>query len=70
MPAPAGCILSVDTAVAQHSAKLHVPVARPVRDGPIAGTALVHGMTVATRNVADFAPMGVRLFDPRDASSS
>ncbi len=37
---------------------------------PIAGTALVHGMTVATRNVADFAPMGVRLVDPWNPSSS
>jgi predicted nucleic acid-binding protein len=70
MPAFAGRILPVDTAVAQHSAKLHVPATRPVRDGLIAGTALVHGMTVATRNVADFAPMGVRLVDPWDPSSS
>ena len=70
MPAFAGRILPVDTAVARHSAKLHVPVTRPVRDGLIAGTALVHGMTVATRNVADFAPMGVRLVDPWNPSSS
>jgi predicted nucleic acid-binding protein len=27
-------------------------------------TALVHGMAVATRNVADFAPTGVELFNP------
>ena len=70
MPAFAGRVLPVDTAVARHSAKLHVPVTRPVRDGLIAGTALVHGMTVATRNVADFAPMGVRLVDPWNPSSS
>ena len=30
----------------------------------IAATALVHGMTVATRNVADFAPTGVAVFNP------
>jgi predicted nucleic acid-binding protein len=54
LPAFAGRILSVDTAVAQHSARLHVPNPHPVRDGLIAATALVHGMTVVTRNVADF----------------
>lgn len=70
MPAFAGRILSVDMAVAQQSAKLHVLVTRPVRDGLIAGTALVHGMTVATWNVGDFAPMGVRLVDPWDQTSS
>ncbi|MDY7577548.1 type II toxin-antitoxin system VapC family toxin [Herbaspirillum sp. RTI4] len=57
-------ILPVDTAVAQRSAQLHVPDPRPVRDGLIAATALVHGMTVVTRNVADFAPGGVATFNP------
>jgi toxin FitB len=64
IPAFNGRILDVDTAVAQRSAKLHVPDPRPVRDGLIAATALVHGMTVVTRNVADFEPTGVRTLDP------
>jgi predicted nucleic acid-binding protein len=64
LPAFADRILSVDTAVALRSAKLHVPDPRPVRDGLIAATALVHGMTVATRNVADFEPTGVPLLNP------
>lgn len=64
LPAFAGRILPVDTAVAQRSAKLHVPDPRPVRDGLIAGTALVHGMTLVTRNLADFEPCGVRLLNP------
>ena len=64
LPAFAGRILPVDTAVAQRSAKLHVPDPRPVRDCLIAATALVHGMTVVTRNVADFEPCGVLLFNP------
>jgi predicted nucleic acid-binding protein len=59
-------ILSVDLAVAQRSAKLHVPDPRPVRDCLIAATALVHGMTVVTRNVADFEPCGVVLINPWD----
>lgn len=59
-------ILSVDAAVALRGAQLHVPDPRPVRDGLIAATALVHKMTVVTRNVADFAPMNVPLLDPWD----
>ena len=36
----------------------------PVIDGLIAATALVHGLTVVTRNVADFEPTGVPLLNP------
>jgi hypothetical protein len=43
---------------------LHVPDPRPVRDSLIAATALVHGLVVVTRNVADFEPMGVEIIDP------
>lgn len=64
LPAFAGRILPVDTAVAQRSARLHVPDPRPLRDGLIAATALVHGMTVATRNVADFEPTSVHILNP------
>ena len=64
LPAFAGRVLPVDTAVAQRSARLHVPDPRPIRDGLIAATALVHGMTVATRNVADFEPTGALTFNP------
>jgi len=63
IPAFTGHILAVDTAVAQRSARLHVPSPRPVRDGLIAATALVHSMTVVTRNVADFEPTGVSTFN-------
>ena len=64
MPAFNDRILPIDTAVAQQSARLHVPDPRPLRDGLIAATALVHGMTVVTRNTADFAPTGVHLLNP------
>jgi hypothetical protein len=67
LPAFAGRILPVDTAVAMRSAKLHVPDPRPVRDYLIAATALVHGMTVVTRNVADFEASGAMLFNPWNA---
>ena len=57
-------ILPVDAAVAQRCAKLHVPDPRPLRDAFIAATALVHGMTVVTRDVIDFKAMGVEIFNP------
>nr|WP_200239720.1 hypothetical protein [Thiohalocapsa halophila] len=50
--------------MARAGAKLHVPDPRPVRDALIAATALVHGMTVVTRNVADFAPTGAIVLNP------
>lgn len=56
--------LPVDQAVALRCARLHVPDPCPERDGYIAATALIHGMTVVTRNVADFEPTGVRLLNP------
>ena len=64
LPAFNDRILTVDIAVALRSARLHVPNPRPVRDGLIAATALVHGMTVVTRNVADFEPTGVAVINP------
>lgn len=63
-------ILPIDTAVARHSAALHIPNPRPIRDGLIAATAFVHGMTVVTRNVADFAPTGVSILNPWNAPSA
>lgn len=60
--------LPIDTAVAQRCARLHVPDKRGERDALIAATALVHGMTVATRNVADFQPTGVAIFNPWESS--
>jgi len=35
-----------------------------VRDAVIAATAAAHGWTVAPRNTKDFAPLGVRVFNP------
>ena len=58
--------LPVDVAVALRCASLHVPDPRGERDALIAATALVHGMTVVTRNVADFEGAGVPLLNPWD----
>ena len=64
LPAFRERILPVDTAVAQCCARLHVPAPRPDRDALIAATALIHGLTVVTRNVADFTPTGVEIINP------
>lgn len=36
----------------------------PIKDSLIAATAIAHGLTIATRNRADFANSGVRFVDP------
>lgn len=59
-----GRILPVDKDVARLASRLHLPDPRPERDGFIAATALVHGLTIATRNVTDFEPCGAAVFDP------
>lgn len=41
--------------------------AMPVKDSLIAATALAHGLTVATRNVADFAKAGCAVVNPFEA---
>ncbi|RMX15264.1 type II toxin-antitoxin system VapC family toxin [Vandammella animalimorsus] len=64
LPEFAARTLPIDTAVAQRCARLHVPDRRAERDALIAATALVHGMRVATRHLADFAPTGVPLVNP------
>lgn len=57
-------IVPIDLAVALKCAALHIPNPRPDRDAYIAATALVHGLTVVTRNVRDFAATGVRVLNP------
>lgn len=59
-----GRIVPVDVMVARRAARLHVLDPRPERDALIAATALVHGMTVVTRNVRDFDRAPVATFDP------
>ena len=66
LPAFSGRVLPVDTAVAQRCGRLLVPDPRADRDALISATALVHGMTVVTRNVADFQSTGVPIFNPWD----
>ena len=64
LPGFAGRILPLDVEVALRSAALNVPDRVSERDGLIAATALVHRMTVVTRNTTDFRRTGVALLDP------
>lgn len=64
LPEFSGRVLPVDATIALRCAALHVPDPRPERDAWIAATALVHGLTVATRNTADFEGSGVALLNP------
>jgi toxin FitB len=57
-------ILPVDDAVATRCAHLHIPDRRNEADALIAATALVHGLSVVTRNIQDFEGTGVILIDP------
>lgn len=57
-------IIPIDLAVAQRAAALHTPDPRPERDALIAATAKVHGLRIVTRNVKDFAPLGVDGVNP------
>ena len=68
LPEFSGRTLPIDTAVAQRCARLLVPDKRGERDALIAATALVHGMTVVTRNAADFKPTGVSIVNPWEQS--
>ena len=65
----AGRILPVDEAVAARWAEIAARADRsgkpkPLADGLIAATAVQHDLTVATRNVDDFEPFGVSIFNP------
>lgn len=64
LPAFSERILPVDVAVAQCTAKLHVPDRRSDRDAMITATAITHGMTVVTRNISDFEQTGAELLNP------
>jgi toxin FitB len=57
-------ILPVDTAAALAAAKFHVPVNRPFADSLIAATALLHGLTVVTRDIVEYEPFGIPMINP------
>lgn len=65
----AATLLPINNLVLQQAMKLRQTRRMSLGDSLIAGTALVHGLTVATRNTSDFAWIpGLALFNPFDAS--
>jgi toxin FitB len=64
LPAFTDRVLPIDTDVAKRCARLHVPDPRSERDALIAATALVHGMTVVTRDTTGFGRTGVEVINP------
>lgn len=57
-------VLPITVAVARRWGRLSQRIGNKGLDLAIAATALEHGLAVATRNVADFAPTGVAVVDP------
>ena len=57
-------ILSIDAPVARLWGEQSADRGLPVIDALIAATALVHGLSLVTRNTRDFEATGVRLVDP------
>ena len=57
-------ILAVDLRVAEEWGRLMARRSLPVVDGLMAATALVHGLTLVTRNVKDVAGTGAIVLNP------
>ena len=60
-------LLPIDARVAERWGTLNVPDPVPAVDGLLAATALVHDLTLVTRNVPDMQRTGVQLLDPFDS---
>ena len=64
LPVFSGRMLSFDIPEARRCAQLHVPNPSSYRDAMIAATALVHSMTVVTRDVRGFSRTGAKILNP------
>jgi predicted nucleic acid-binding protein len=57
-------LLSIDRSIAERWGHLNAPDPVPVIDGLLAATAIVHGLTLVTRNLKDIERTGVRCMNP------
>lgn len=62
----AGRVLAFDLDAARVLAGYRVPEHAPYDDALIAAVAQAHAMTLATRNLRHFAPLGLTVLDPWD----
>jgi len=62
-------VLAIDEAVMTVWARISVPDMLPTYDGLIAATAILHGLTMATRNTADYHRAGAQVINPWTARS-
>jgi len=63
-------ILEIDSRVADAWGRMNVPDPLPAVDGLIGATAIVHDLTVATRNARDMSRTGARCLNPFAPTSS
>lgn len=63
-------ILDLDSAIAQIWGRLRVPHPEQALDKQIAATALIHDLTVVTRNDRDYGATGVKILNPFDSGVS
>jgi predicted nucleic acid-binding protein len=62
-------VVPVDVRVADTWGRLQVPDPLPVVDALLAATAIVHGLTFVTRNIADVARAGAQVLNPFEAGT-
>ena len=63
-------VLAVDARIARRWGELAADRSRPVIDTLIAATALVHGLTLVTRNTADLEGIELAMINPWQTSSA
>ena len=63
-------ILPIDDAVGDAWGRMSAKRPVPVIDGLLAATALVHGLTLVTRNTGDVLDLGARVLNPFEAGIS
>jgi len=61
-------ILPVSTEVAEAWGRLNAPAPLPAIDSLLAATALVHGLTLVTRDSSNLEGTGIRLLNPWEAA--
>ncbi len=57
-------IFAIDASIFEAWGRIAAKRPMPVIDGLLAATALVRGLTLVTRNVRDFANVGISVFNP------